>query len=840
MRLEQQADLRLLPLAGALWGSEALILAQPEWVAGLNVGLLPGWTADPAVWAASGMAVAGATGAALRARRRRIQGPDRGVAGGNSSLRLVCGLCVLGVLLGTALAAVHISALRADPIPDLVQARAVVAAELRVASEPVVSEVAGNFGGVARRWSVRATVTGLEEAGRRWHLDLPVVLTGVESGNERAMALHPGVRVRLRAAALPARVGQPEAMRLAARSPPQVIAAAPWWQRGALAVRKSLRSAVGRLAPEASGLLPGLAVGDDSELPTDTAAAMRSVGMSHLTAVSGSNLAIVTGLVVWMLRRFGAGRKWAVAVALVAMAGFVVVVGPQPSVQRAAVMATIALLCLAVGRTRTGTSALLATVVILLMIDPWLARSWGFALSVAATGGLLGWSLRASWGASVADNSPRRPESHGRRLDWRGGVRSVLAVALVCQLATAPLVAALGGGIPLVGVVANAAVAPAVPLATALGLAAGLVGLLSSTASEWVAIPGGYAAGWIAAVARLAASVPGGVVPWPSGLSGGASLLLLLICAAVLRWRLASGPGNWIRQGGRLRRRTRMALATALALIIVATTLTRGGTLLSGWPPDHWLVVFCDVGQGDAAVLRSGPGHAVVVDVGPDPRAVGRCLRDLRVDVIDFLLLTHFHADHVEGLSGAVAGRRLGRVMVSPLRDPPQEAQRVDRWIEAEQRTLGAAPAGESGQIGDVSYQVIWPSRIMHEGSMPNNASVALVARIQGVTVFLPGDMEPPAQHALMSSMSSPHALVTKIPHHGSRNQDPGLVAWTESRVAVASVGAHNMYGHPSERTLGDWRKAGATVLRTDLDGDVVVWRTDAGTVDVRGRSQRR
>ena len=142
-------------------------------------------------------------------------------------------------------------------------------------------------------------------------------------------------------------------------------------------------------APDARGLLPGLVVGDESGLSETLRSDMQSIGLSHLTAVSGANLAIVTGLVLALARLFGVTRRVAVCCAAAALFGFVVVVGPQPSVLRAAAMGVVGLFAIFSARDRAGFTALTMSIVALLMVDPWMSVSMGFALSVAATAGLL-------------------------------------------------------------------------------------------------------------------------------------------------------------------------------------------------------------------------------------------------------------------------------------------------------------------------------------------------------------------------------------------------------------------------------------------------------------------
>jgi len=125
---------------------------------------------------------------------------------------------------------------------------------------------------------------------------------------------------------------------------------------------------------------------------------------------------------------------------------------------------------------------------------------------------------------------------------------------------------------------------------------------------------------------------------------------------------------------------------------------------------------------------------------------------------------------------------------------------------------------------------VLWPQRILRgQGSDPNNASVTLLVEAGNLRILVPGDLEPAAQEQLINS-GTPAALdVVKIPHHGSRNQSPRLINWTGARMAIASAGVGNSYGHPSPVTINAWQDAGALVGRTDTGGDIAVLTTTDG-----------
>jgi competence protein ComEC len=301
-------------------------------------------------------------------------------------------------------------------------------------------------------------------------------------------------------------------------------------------------------------------------------------------------------------------------------------------------------------------------------------------------------------------------------------------------------------------------------------------------------------------------------LPWPGGGAGAVSLALLTAAAI-----LGAGPV------ARACLRHPWA-AVAFVPVLVAGVWPAGS---AGWPPSGWVMVMCDVGQGDGLVLTSGRGHAVVVDTGPDPVLMQRCLSRLGIRVVDLLVLSHDHADHVEGMPGVLPGRRVDELLMNGLDDPPGEARRVARWAAGAHLVVRTAHVGDVGSAGGVSWQVLWPRYVIHEGSVPNNDSIVLLVRSHGLRLLLLGDVETPAARqvdlALRAVPGGPGVDVLKVAHHGSALQDPGLVLDAHAALALVSVGSGNPYGHPAASTLRLLAGAGAVVRRTDQDGDIAV-----------------
>lgn len=667
---------------------------------------------------------------------------------------------------------------------------------------------------------VRVSVTAVEGRGRAGPARAQVLVLGPRAG---WASLTAGARVAATGRLVAAEPGDDVLALLVASAPPRVVSPPPGWQRAAESLRAGLRASAEPLPDDAGGLLPGLVVGDTSGLPPDLEEDMRRVGLSHLTAVSGANVAIVCGTVLVVAAAVGAGRRLRLALAAVALAGFVVLARPEPSVLRAAVMGGIGLVGLAAARRGRGLPLLCCAVVALTAVDPWLSRSFGFALSVLATGALL---LLAR---PVADALAR----------WLPTPAALaVAVPTAAQAVSAPVVVLLSPEVPLLAVPANLAVAPAVAPATVLGVVATVLAPVWMPAAEVAAWLGGLATGWIAGVARVSAGVPASTVPWVPGIPG--ALLLAALTAGGLV------VGGWlVRRAGRRdagspardrRRRPWRGRLTVLACVVTAacTAASAGVAVVrvrsTPWPPPSWTVVACDVGQGDALVVRSGPRSAVVVDTGPEPGPVNDCLRALDVAVVDLLVLSHFHADHVGGIAGVLDGRRVTRVLTSPLAVPARQAERVSAALQEADVPAGAAWAGVSGTAGDVRWRVVWPSRLLEgDGDGANDASVGLVLDVAGLRLLAAGDVEPPAQVALRRELTdggTPDVApvdVLKAAHHGSAAQDPGLHRLLAPRVALVSAGTGNDYGHPTPAALELLASTGATVMRTDVHGSVAV-----------------
>ena len=698
-------------------------------------------------------------------------------------------------------------------------ASATVASHVALA-QPARTQVGGLALGGGRAVTVEAIVTGKVERRASGALAFDAVATGISYGTI-AHAVHVEVVVQVQPpdvdAAATLDVGSLVEARGTATTTEPGDRAVLWVRAsrgvtvrtgptGALAVaadlRRGLVAAVDGLPQPAAGLLPGLAVGDTSIVDPTLDASMKQSSLSHLTAVSGANCALVVGLAFAGAALSGAGRVTRVLVGGAALVGFVLLVTPEPSVVRAGAMAAIAMVAVLLARPAAGMAILSLAVTVLLMTDPWLATSLGFALSSAATASLL--LFARAFGAGLSRWMPR-------------ALALALAVPLAAQLACGPLLVLISPSVPLYGVLANMVAAPAAPIATVVGLLACLSAPIPPLQAGLAAI-GWVPAAWISSTAHTFAELPGGQVPW---WEGGAGLVSLGVLGS------AVGTLVGVRRGHEPVRRVSRALAGALLAITVGVGAgtTALSSVLGRWTlPREWSLIACDVGQGDAVLVRSGASIALV-DTGPAPAPLETCLARVGIERIDLLVLTHFDLDHVGGVPAVVG--RVRTVLHGPVSSAADAA--IVAALTGEGADAVDARAGRAGTLGGADWRVLWPPARSAAFISGNDASVVLDVSGGGVpTTLLLGDLSASPQRALTASgQLAPAYDLVKVAHHGSADQYPGLYAATNAALALLTVGAGNDYGHPRSETLELLAADGIRVARTDSEGLIAVWRAE-------------
>ncbi len=561
-------------------------------------------------------------------------------------------------------------------------------------------------------------------------------------------------------------------------------------------VRLGLNKTSATLPMPAAVLLPGVVIGQTSAIPETLAQEFRDAALLHVLAVSGANLSILLGFVLLISGWFGVRGYGRLILGCLVAGTFVALCGTEPSVIRASAMGIVALT--SVGSGATGGRAirhLCVAVLVLLTIDPWLSLSWGFALSVTATAGLV--LLAGPWAKCLAAWLPR----------W---LAEVIAIPLAAQCATEPVVVLLSGQLSIVGVVANVLVAPFIAPATIMGFLATGLSLGGVFVGRVAAVPAGWCCNAIAWIARCCSHLPGARFSWPAGV-----LPWLVLVGIILLW-LVLAPQILCRRWACL------VLIGGLVLALIHSPYQ------PGFPPENWSIVVCDVGQGSAAVGRIAKHEAVVFDVGPEPRSVLACLSQLSITAVPVVVLSHDHADHTGGLEAVVSRFHPQLVIFSPTAS--NQRDRLIKQCKGAEVVLGYR--GLELRLGtgvlevvSVFQQAVQQSADLGTGesAVENDGSLVVQWTSASVSTLITGDIEQAAQQEALPLLHSTDVVL--VAHHGSGHMLPEFYQGTHAQLAIISVGKDNDYGHPAAATLRAVHDAGMAVARTDYSGSIAVVR---------------
>jgi competence protein ComEC len=596
-------------------------------------------------------------------------------------------------------------------------------------------------------------------------------------------------------------------------------------------IRERAEHALGRGMPEReASLARGFVLGQDDRIDPATRDDFQRSNLTHLLAVSGENVVLLCVLSWPLLALLGLTLRARLVGALLLVAIYVPVTGAGPSIQRAGVMGAAGLIAALADRPRARWYAVLLAAAVTLAINPLASGDVGWQLSFAAVIGILLWSKRI---ASLLVGGAERGSA-------RRALAEGVAVTTAATVATAPLMAHHFDQFSPAALPANVLALPAVAPAMWLGMLSGILGQLPLIPVEPINWLDSLFLAYIAQVAHWLAQPDWALLTvhlpsvwWVAAAYG----LLLAGIELLVRW-LQRPP-----RGGRRRPRrrpknvlpseARQPPRAALALPAVVLLLTVG--VLLWWPvggdpaakANGLVVRVLDVGQGDSILLQPPDGDSVLVDTGPPGGGVEDRLRELGVDHLEAIVISHDQSDHAGEL-----GELLGAV-------------EVDRVVygETDQRLRNAALAAgvqpyqlvEGGQLGSGGLELtaLWPPREIAgaSGGDPNALALVLVAQWKHFSMLLTGDAEAEAVPIDPGPID-----VLKVAHHGS--EDAGLDELLERSVpklAVISVGEGNSYGHPTPETVDELRLHSVPTLRTDRQGEIEIRATGTGFTVERG-----
>ncbi len=571
------------------------------------------------------------------------------------------------------------------------------------------------------------------------------------------------------------------------------------------------------VSPDSAALVAGLTIGDDSQLSPSALEDLKVVSLTHLSAVSGTNCAIVLAGAALLLNLLPIRRAIRLGLSFAVIFAYLGLVGPEPSVLRASVMVGVVLIGFLFGRRVPPLEALSLAVLLLLVFEPSLSLDFGFALSALATLGLL-------------VLAPKLVEILQKRMPlW---LAIVVSISLSAQIACLPVLLILQPAIPVYSIAANVIAEPMVAPITVIGLVACLVSPLFPIVSSALCLVASMPASVILFVAGKFADAPSASISWIDGPIG---IVIAIILVGSIWAYLSLNKSVF-----------KMTSASVVAFILLSffaqssSLAMKTGSFYAG----SYSIVNCDVGQGDALVIKS-QGKVAVVDVGREDPAIDSCLGGLGINKIDLLVLTHYDLDHVGGLVGAVSGREVVTALVTPFVDDRPGADVTKETLESFGVRMIKVEKGMKGRLGLYTWTVLAPSRDAKEAEDSNDASTSMYWESEQLALFTLADSGERAQLRMGSEHTTflesdfgSRLVIVKVAHHGSGDQAPEFYEALDADIALISVGRDNSYGHPTRKTLDLLALTGTKVLRTDEMGAIGLTETDSGVeVSIAGRS---
>lgn len=554
--------------------------------------------------------------------------------------------------------------------------------------------------------------------------------------------------------------------------------------------------------PDASGLVTAVLLGDKSFLTQEQSTALSRAGLAHITAVSGLHVGFLAQLLMLLSRK---RRRLTAGLAIPALILFALVTGGSPGAVRAAIMQIVLLLAPLLRRENDGPTSLSFALFLLLLWDPYTAASISLQLSFAAVAGILLFSPPV-----MKKLKPLYTQFH--RTGWQrlagGACRylcGIFAASLGAVVFTAPLSAVYFGSVSLTGVLAGLLALWAVLVIFVSGLLAALAGMLFPTLGAVLGLPALLSARWVLWTANALNSLGLAALPMDFPyfrLWLGAVYVLL---------------GVWLLQ--KQKPSPLLPLCGGAVLLFAAIGLTR-----ADYAGHSLTVTALDVGQGAATAFLCD-GGAVLVDCGGNGlQNAGDTAADwfqtLGVSKLDLLVLTHFDADHFNGVEELFARMDIGAVAIPLLEEDPS-GRRADlcAWAAAEGSGVTAVSELSQAEVGNALFTLYPP---LAKGSS-NESGVSVLCTLEDFDVLITGDADASIEAMLVKYFELPDVELLMAGHHGSKHSTSAeFLAAAAPDMAVISCG-ENSYGHPDPDVLARLDASGAAVLRTDTQGTVTV-----------------
>ena len=577
------------------------------------------------------------------------------------------------------------------------------------------------------------------------------------------------------------------------------------WKTRPAQIRGFIRStAYMRLPKENAGLLVGIMLGDKSGMSNETQDDFRVSGISHLTAVSGLHVSLILSFLMVLFWIFGNRRSLARIFYIAGILFVIIITGASASVMRAGIMILLFQIGWLIRRESDGINSLCLAGVIILLWNPYGIYDVGFQLSFCATFGILVLSPLLEQAFHVNQCKIRVLRFFCK----------AATVTLAAQIGTFPITVSVFHRLPILATITNVLVAPIVPLLLASGILLVAIQAIIPPLSVVSAIVANTCLSILRAIAAFVAHLPIASLPYPS--------------LSLLKW-LAYGFfvfGLWCY----LSKKKRILSVISMSMVLLFLV---GSLSFRALDRDTATVSFINVGHGESALVQVGD-TSLLLDGGSRSMGIGEYvlddfLYDKGIITLSGAVITHFDADHTNGIEFLMENGRVGKLFLPATGDESEEKQVI--LSKAQERGIPIVEIHQGERISlseSVYLDCLSPSE-NETFEDDNDASLVFLLSANGRTFFFGGDIGEAKEKDLLHHDPSLHADVMKANHHGSKNSNCSeFLNCISPQIVVVSYGK-NSYGHPSSEAMTRFREIGAGILRTKENGTITFRVTKQG-----------
>jgi len=557
------------------------------------------------------------------------------------------------------------------------------------------------------------------------------------------------------------------------------------------------------LPPQQAGLLNGMLIGYKQDLSEEVQEAFSKSGLSHIMAVSGSNVGFIVLPLVFIFGKLKVRKRYANILIIAILILFTLITGFEPSVLRAVIMAVVILIGQIILRETEIFTSISFAALLLMFYNPGILFNIGFQLSFAATISLVLFYKHLK-----------------EKLSFKfipSFIADVLAATISAQIGVLPVTVFYFNKLSVVSIFSNLLVVPIVEFITILGTLMAILGQIHIVFSVLIGYINNVLLSIVLLVTKVSADMPWSVIT----LTTPSIILVVFYYAAVMYF-------FWYKPKYKARLNPRYLICAVLLIFI---------TILYGaLTPKGLEVVFLDVGQGDCALVRTSKGKNVLIDGGGYSSTSGNgtsvgenivlpFLLDCGIDRLDLVVATHGHDDHIQGLIPVLEELKVDNLIIPevPLDDGLKVMCRI---AEEENIKLETCAGGDTIKLDGITYfDVLSPKKGVYiEKSPLNNNSLVLKLHYKDVSILFTGDIEREAEDILLIDNIDLKADILKVAHHGSPGSTCSeFLEKARPDVAVISVGENNKFGHPADAVLERLESDGIMMFRTDVDGAIVL-----------------